>query len=478
MSSKRVKRKGTVATARLQRDVKKLRADIKARPPRRRNKQPPNRRRRNNYNNYDNIARIVGRGLRTVMTTLAGFGDYKVNGNSLMTGGMDPPMIVNSVNNGGFIVRHREYLQDINATTAFNNQVFTINPGVITTFPWLSTLAQNFEQYRIRGMVFEFKSLSSDALLLAASSSALGSVIMATQYDVVDPPFPNKFEMANYEFANSAKPSLSFLHPIECAKGQTSVNELYIRNGPLPTNYDPRLYDLGNFNIATVGMQVSTGVCGELWVSYEIELFKPKLTNESELLRTDHWNGTAFSPSDPFDAAVAFPGNTLHMSFPQTGSFNQMVFPNDAVNGQYLIVYFSTGASTLIGVPVVTYVGCRALLGFANSTAPVAQIPTGVTSTAWSWTSIVQVTSSPATITWGAATFPYTSGYDIYITELNPQTSPKFEIEEMTTDLECEAEEEEEDDNSGPDEYTMQLLRRLGIITDANRIVDLRKIKK
>jgi len=146
---------------------------------------------------FDSLGGLLTKGLSAL---ISGFGDYKVNENSLLTGGIAPPEVVNSVNDGGVIIRHREYLGDIPATIDFTITRYFINPGYTLTFPWLSHIATSFEQYKLRGMIFEFKSLSSDAVLSSATSSALGAVIMATQYDVLDTPFPNKFTMENYLF--------------------------------------------------------------------------------------------------------------------------------------------------------------------------------------------------------------------------------------------------------------------------------------
>ena len=163
---------------------------------------------------------VLGRGAHALFKAITGFGDYRVEHNTPCSGD-EPPEIVNSANRGSVIIRHREYLGDVNATTAFTLQQYPINPGNNFTFPWLSQVAESFEEYRLRGAIFEFKSLSSDAVLSSATSSALGSVIMATQYDVLDEPFLNKMEMENYEFANSSKPSCTFYHPIECKKSLT-----------------------------------------------------------------------------------------------------------------------------------------------------------------------------------------------------------------------------------------------------------------
>ncbi|QMW69038.1 capsid protein [Crucivirus-536] len=219
--------------------------------------------------------------MRRLGATLRGFGSYHISNNSILKGGMSPPMITNSVSNGAVIVRHREYLRDIfpNADQSFKNEVSEINPGLQNCFPWLAQIAPAFQQYRFRGLVFEYKTTSSD-LSVTNTNSALGTVVMATQYNALDDPFQNKYEMENWEFSTSCKPSISCLHPVECAKGQTPVSLLWVRTGTKPG--DQRLYDLGNFNIATVGIPGNgLGAIGELWVSYEIEFFKPMFIEDS-----------------------------------------------------------------------------------------------------------------------------------------------------------------------------------------------------
>ena len=63
----------------------------------------------------------------------------------------------------------------------FKIDSYLINAANPKTFPWLSQIAANYEQYDIEGMVF-----SADAL--NSTKTALGTVMMATQYDVLDEP--------------------------------------------------------------------------------------------------------------------------------------------------------------------------------------------------------------------------------------------------------------------------------------------------
>lgn len=215
---------------------------------------------------------------------LTGFGDYQVKNNVLLeTNG--PPSVVNR-SNKEFVVRHREYITDIystagpaNTPSAFGNLTFSINPGDAVTFPWLSTIADKFEQYRVEGMVFEYKSLYSDAVV--TQNGSIGSVVLATEYNAGAPAFTSKQAMENYQFAQSCKPSLSVLHPVECARSQNVLSELYVRPGAVPAGEDVKTYDFGDFQIASQGIPLGAAGAavnmGELWVSYQIALIKPRI---------------------------------------------------------------------------------------------------------------------------------------------------------------------------------------------------------
>jgi len=367
---------------------------------------------------------LLGKGIRSLIT---GFGDYKVESNTLMKGGLDPPTVVNSVGEGNVIVRHREYLMDISATTVFTVETLPINPGMVQTFPWLSAIAQHFEQYKMRGLLFEFKSLSSDSVLSSATSSALGSVVMATQYNVLNPVFPDKFTMENYEFANSSKPSIGFLHPVECARSGTPISELFIRSGNPFAGSDLRLYDLGTFNIATVGMQAASGVAGELWCTYEIELLKPRISSEIDVSEyVDHFLlSTSATNANPFTAAVRSSTSTLG------GTVNgaTYTFPPQITDGLYLAVFSAVGGSTSVTGPTWALTNCLANLLFRNNTVSNVEIPTGTTTTTYLAVQALVVTSTNASFALNSGVYPtsITSG-DFLVIQLPAALTALMEV--------------------------------------------------
>lgn len=218
-----------------------------------------------------------GKGNTSKIPPIRGLGAYSVRKNVFLTG--DPPSVSNTRwANGGVVIRHREYIGDVISSpiaNTFDVATYAINPGLSATFPWLGTVAQNFEEYEMSGMLFEFKTMSSDAL--NSVNTALGEVIMATQYNAANPPFSSMASMLNYEFSESVKPSSSCIHMIECDPHQSPITRLYVRGGTNPSGTDIRLYDFGSFSIATNGMQGTSVNVGQLWVTYEFVFYKPLL---------------------------------------------------------------------------------------------------------------------------------------------------------------------------------------------------------
>jgi hypothetical protein len=231
---------------------------------------------------------------------------------------------------------------------------YDINPGLDSVFPWLSQIAPAFQQYKWRGLVFSYKSTSAD--LVSTTNTSLGSVIMTTDYNAVNPETLSKREMLNYEFTSTCKPSCSFLHMIECERKQTYDNDLFFtRSGTPPHNADKRLYDIGSFYIATEGMQGSTGQIGELWCSYEIEFLKPKfaISNgvESEIGYFDYPScvaGTNFVFFGDPDKASIFGNIGLTYTNVAGTSNGKITFPVDSGGKAYIIHvwFFSSGVGT------------------------------------------------------------------------------------------------------------------------------------
>jgi hypothetical protein len=217
------------------------------------------------------IGGTIGRAAGALVSKITGFGDYKVNKNSIVSGNSVPTFRNDA---DGMVVCHREFLYNVVGSVGFNLTSIAINPGLVTSFPLLSRLSTIFEEYEMVGLVAEYRPSSGSAV--SSVSSALGVVILATDYDAANPLFSNKQQMESYEYATSTVPFTGCLHPIECARNRNVLDNLYVRTSSPPVGTDVRLYDMGNFQIATEGMQ-SVYTVGELWFSYDVRLRKPRL---------------------------------------------------------------------------------------------------------------------------------------------------------------------------------------------------------
>lgn len=279
------------------------------------------------------LGSAAGSTLGGKISQFLGFGKYTVKKNSLLKEGGSlaegVPLPSFGVIGHETRVRHREFIGDVVASnSSFVYNLYTINPGMAATFPWLSTLAQSYQQYKFNGLVFEFVSTSSDI----TSGGALGSVILATQYDANALPYPDKLHMENSEYCVSAKPSLSQVHACECDPAVTSVPIKYIRsvNEDTSKGYDARMYDMGVLQVANKGVPSSSGtVLGELWVTYDVSLFKPELgvnafdhaiiINGSSCSNTLIFGNNAGVTVSPPGAVTSSSGNSI--VFTQAGSF-------------------------------------------------------------------------------------------------------------------------------------------------------------
>lgn len=235
----------------------------------------------------------------------------------------------------------RGFICDITSSSVagqFQIQKFPINVGMSPTFLWPAELCTStYQQYEIGGLAFEFKSTSSEY----AAGTNLGYIVMATDYDSVDAPFASKQQMENTEFAVSCKPSQCALHAIECARKQTSVPLLYIRSGDPPPNADLRLYDLGQFYIASGGVTPTNVVLGELWYTIRFRLIKPILRNPGASIPFASYSLSLTAPlvgdGSPLIPVATLHKDTIGLTFDPLGTF--AYFPATIpVNSIWLVV--------------------------------------------------------------------------------------------------------------------------------------------
>lgn len=308
---------------------------------------------------------VASKALQTIM----GQGDYTVSSNTLFNGlvrSSGPPAFVKA-SPGCTTIRHREYIQDIvSPGAAFSLTTLGISPANQITFPWLSNIASNFESYKFNGLIFEF--ITNSATAVASTNTALGTVILATQYNIDDPAFSSKLSMEQYEYAVATVPSMSAIHPVECMRGSGVLEYLYTNT---TGSGDPRFSIFGNFSIATVGQQAASNI-GELWVSYDIELCKSRLSLYPSIYQYHvSWKGTGASNSmgytgstDLFNPPTATQTLGTNNNLPivlgtlASSTANSIIFPPDAVG-----TFFLQGSMDYNATPAISWTAFTATGG-------------------------------------------------------------------------------------------------------------------
>lgn len=211
-----------------------------------------------------------------------GRGSYKANG--LISGGADTMPRMNHINDetGSLMVSHRERLMDVFAPSdsGFHQDVFTVSPGIEKTFPWLSQIAANYEEYELMQCVFEY-----DGHSLVGINDTLevqGSLIMATQMNVKDKPFRDRHEMERFPHASKCAQHGSMAHGVECDPRKIQGDgHRYIRMGGLAKDEDARDFDHAKFTIGQYNTptELAGKEIGQLYVYYTVKLMKPKISS-------------------------------------------------------------------------------------------------------------------------------------------------------------------------------------------------------
>jgi len=211
--------------------------------------------------------------IRPNSSNIKGSGDYVTN--DIVHGANSMPSLKNA---GAPATKftHSEYITDlvVPATPAdFSVTRYSINAADTATFPWLSRLASLYTKYRFTKLLFEFRSNTSNY----SAAGALGTVILAPQYNVDAQLYTTKQLMEAATHAVSSAPSNSVLMGFECAKVD-NVNQWYVvlnENTMARSN----ITDMGSVAVATSGLPGTAGTSlGELWVHYSCELIEPYIS--------------------------------------------------------------------------------------------------------------------------------------------------------------------------------------------------------
>jgi hypothetical protein len=346
-----------------------------------------------------------------------GRGAYSITKNSMFNTATQSQVPVMHSSSEMVTFRHREYICDVSSTASFTVNTYAVNPGLATTFPYLSAIAQNFQEYEFKGLVFEFKSTSANAL--NSTNTALGTIMMAAQYRADAAAFINKEQLLNEMWSVDSKPSDCFILPIECAPVENPLSVQYVRSAAVPAGQDAKLYDLAQLTVASYGSQATANV-GELWCSYEVQLRKPQLTGALDIYgQYAHFYCTATSGPAPLVNPVTII-DTIGLTI--SASSKTVTLPKGTI-GKFYVNWVSYGSSVTLANSNITYTNAVAAGAVAcNSSNTYFFSPVNGTATlTWTYSEIFYITDNTKTaiLTFGSAgTLPTAAITDVYIMQL------------------------------------------------------------
>lgn len=179
------------------------------------------------------------------------------------------PAYLERNSNGDITVEHEEFVADIAGSVAFSNTLYPVNPGLASTFPWLSQMAPLYESYIFERLEFRYENQTS--------TTTVGAVMLAVDYDASDPAAVSKTQLATYRGYIRGPPWSEFSN-LSSREDLRKRSSYYVRSGVLSADQDVKLYDTGNLNVAT-SRQIDTSFIGELYVRYRVKLMTPQLTS-------------------------------------------------------------------------------------------------------------------------------------------------------------------------------------------------------
>lgn len=295
-----------------------------------------------------------------------GSGAYKLQGGNTSwdVGNQVPAMHTNSSN---IRLAHKEYVGQVTSSSAFTIQYNeSVNPTNQVLFPYLSGIASSFQEYRFKGLCFYFKSTSADAL--NSTNTALGAIIMAAQYRADAPDPIGKVQMLNEMWSTDGKPSTNIGMPLECSPAECPLNILYCGDGSSGSN-DPKFFDLAKFFLASQGSQATADV-GELWVTYDIELYKPILSLSTGPYSSNcgRYSGIAATTAFPIGVQVKNKGYGLPFAVSYTAGVFILTITSPGLGSVFNVQLMAVSATTS-SITFNAVAGATLALTYQNNTA-------------------------------------------------------------------------------------------------------------
>jgi len=203
----------------------------------------------------------------------------------------------------GITVRHREYITDVVHGTPNIFEILEfedVSPTNPQLFPWLSEIARRFETYKFEMCDFIYEPQTS--------TTSLGTVMMAVDYDALDEPPADKTDLMSYKGA--VRSPAWFACKCVSAKSDLQKQKNYYTGNSSTGPGDLRLNSTGKFILA-MQSESEAYTAGELYVEYIVRLETPQL-QENGQAQTIQFPGNNYSAA----AEQFYPGTETYLGNP------------------------------------------------------------------------------------------------------------------------------------------------------------------
>ena len=233
-----------------------------------------------------------------------------------------------SSRNGNLVISHSEMLGPVVSHATANTYSalsYIVNPGNVGAFPWLSTIACNFDKYRILQLHYTFVSNQP--------TTTAGRVGLGFDYDSTDvlPGDRPEFYTLTHHMETPPWQSSRFVVPVE--------NTVKFVNSHTAT--DSKLIDAGQLVVMSDQIATSTANLGDVIVEYVVELIEP----QQAIMQTMTLTGNNASP-----ASFTASGPVLAKNITSNAASSTLTL--EFQPGYYLIAFVLD--DTGLGTPSIT----------------------------------------------------------------------------------------------------------------------------
>jgi len=164
------------------------------------------------------------------------------------------------------VITHRELINgSVAGSTTFTVQnSYSLNPGIAATFPWLSTQASQYEEYKFRSLSFQYVPI--------APTSTQGDIHLIPEYDPVNPAPSTEVQALDHYGSISNSVWAPVTIKFDTKSMHSTGTRKFVRTSVVPS--DLKTFDGGLFHVCT-NNETGTSTIGKLFVEYTVELYTP-----------------------------------------------------------------------------------------------------------------------------------------------------------------------------------------------------------